>query len=89
MKTSSNDTVLIERYLDQQLSETEKQAFMNRLVTDNAFSQTVAAQTQVRRLVRSHHLLRQRERVKAWHQRLHNDPARRSMRQAIEALFKF
>jgi hypothetical protein len=34
-------------------------------------------------------LLRQRECVKAWHQRLHNDPARRSMRLAIEALFKF
>ena len=89
MKTFLNDTSLIERYLDQELSGPERETFMNRLVTDHAFRQTVAAQVQVRRLVRSHHLLRQRECVKAWHQRLHNDPARRSMRLAIEALFKF
>ena len=88
MKTSWNDIALIERYLDHELSESESEVVSNRLVSDSAFRQNVIAQTQVRQLVRRHHLLLQRERVRNWHQRLYNDPARRTMRRAIEAIFK-
>ncbi len=88
MKTSWDELLLIERYLDEQLSDEELETFELRLATDAAFKINVVAQTNVRRLVKKHHLSKLRRQAKLLHTSLYNDPARRRLRQAIEALFK-
>ncbi|HTF21666.1 MAG TPA: hypothetical protein VK658_26485 [Chryseolinea sp.] len=88
MKTSWDDLELIERYLDGQLSIEEEAPFQGRLQTDAAFKVNVLAQSNVRLLIKKHHLVQLRRRAKVWHARLYNDPARRPLRLAIEALFK-
>lgn len=88
MKTSWNEIALIERYLDDKLSAEEAIVFENRLTSDPAFRIYVTAQTEVRMLARKHHLIRLRNEARRMHYRFYNDPARRPLRLAIEALFK-
>ena len=88
MKTSWSDIELIERYLSGQLAAEELTQFEIRLRIDTVLKADVRAQVTVRQLARQHYLLKLRHQVKALHHRLHNDPSRRSLRQAIEALFK-
>ena len=88
MKTSWNDIALIERYLDEQLDADELRAFDDRLTMDSAFKQNVSAQSHVRQLVRKHFLLRMRKEARELHDQFYNDPTRRPMRLAIDALFK-
>lgn len=88
MKTSWNELEVIERYLDDRLSADEVAALESRMKTDAAFKANVQAQTCVRRLVKRHYLIQLRKQAIIIHSRLHNDPARRHLRQAIEALFK-
>ncbi|MGC3946724.1 MAG: hypothetical protein QM762_19760 [Chryseolinea sp.] len=87
MKTSQNNIELIERYLGGQLLPEEILAFEQRLQTDLTLSTDVRAQREVHQLARRYHLLKLRHHAKNFHHRLHNDPSRRSLRQAIEALF--
>ena len=88
MKTSWNEVELIERYLDHQLSNEEIATFEDRMETDAAFRVSVLAQSYVRRLVKRYYLIQLRKQARILHSRLYNDPARRHMRQAIDALFK-
>ena len=88
MKISWDELVLIERYLDGELSLTELTVFESRLDKEPLLRADVKAQTIVRQLAKRHYLLKLRGQAKALHGRLYNDPNRRSMRQAIEALFK-
>lgn len=87
MKTSWNDIELIERYLDGLLRGAELIAFQARLEKESALKADIRAQAEVRSLVRRHHILGMRTRAKHLHQLLYNDPARRQLRRAIEALF--
>ena len=88
MKTSWNDIALIERYLDENLNDEETKSFEDRLACDATFKINVLAQTQVRALVKKHYLIHMRQQAKILHVKLYNDPARRPLRQALEALFK-
>jgi hypothetical protein len=88
MKTSWDELILIERYLDDQLSTDERETFEDRLRTDKIFKINVLAQFKVRRVVKKHYLAKLRQQARLLHNRLYNDPARRHLRQAIEALFK-
>jgi|GEM_PF-2802963 anti-sigma factor RsiW len=88
MKTSWNDIELIDRYLSGLLAPEEMLVFERRLQVDTVFKADVRAQAVVRKIVREHYLLKLRDQAKSFHRRLHNDPSRRSMRSAIEALFK-
>ncbi|MEJ1240095.1 hypothetical protein WBG78_18285 [Chryseolinea sp. T2] len=88
MKTSWDELALIERYLDGELSTTELTVFENRLDKEPLLKADVKVQTAVRTLVKRHYVLKMRSQAKELHAHLYNDPARRSMRQAIEALFK-
>ena len=88
MKTSWNEVELIERYLDHQLSNEEIATFKDRMETDASFKASARAQSYVRRLVKRYYLIQLRKQARILHSRLYNDPARRQMRQAIEALFK-
>ena len=89
MKTSLTDIELIERYLDDRLDVAEVSGFLVRMQADAEFRRDVNAQTTLRLLVRKHHLSRLKQRAQELHQRLYHDPARRSLRQAIEAIFKY
>jgi hypothetical protein len=88
MKTSQNDLGLIERYLDNQLDATAASGFLIRLQSDAGFRRDVAAQTTVRDLVRRHHFSRLKQQARELHSHLYHDPFRRSLRLAIEAIFK-
>jgi hypothetical protein len=88
MKTSQSDLELIERYLDNRLDVTDASGFLVRLQSDADFRRDVAAQTTVRDLVRRHHFSRLKQQARELHNRLYHDPFRRSLRLAIESIFK-
>lgn len=88
MKTSWTDTALIERYLDRQLSPAEANGVAIRMEVDHAFSHNVAIQKNIRALVAQHHYTCLKQQAAVLHKKLYNAPARTSLRQAIEALFK-
>jgi hypothetical protein len=88
MKTLWNEVNLIDRYFDQRLSDEETATFEGRMDTDVVFKANVLAQSYVRRLVNKYYYIQLRKQARILHSRLYNDPARRHMRQAIEALFK-
>lgn len=87
MTTSWNDIELIDRYLDGRLQGVELINFRDRMEKEDSLAADIRAQAEVRRLVRKHHILSMRQQAKEFHQRLYNDPARRHLRLAIEALF--
>lgn len=88
MATSPNDIELIERYLDKSLDPGEALAFATRMKADTGFARSVREQKDVRRLVRIYCIHRRKQQTKMLHDRFYNDPARRTLRLAIDALFQ-
>lgn len=88
MATSPDDIELIERYLDNGLDLAEASVFAARMKADTRFERSVQAQADVRRLVRIYCIHQRKQQVKLLHDRFYNDPARRTLRLAIDALFQ-
>lgn len=87
MKTSSSDTALIDRFLDDQLDIVEAARFAGRMHSDIHFRRDVMAQARLRELVGKHYREQLKRTAQQLHQQLYNDPARKSLRMVIDAIF--
>lgn len=88
MTTSPNNIQLIEQYLQGRLSPSEQLLFEARMIAHPELRTEVRLQEKVYRLIRMYHRKKLKEELEAVHQRLFNDPRKRSFRQRVERIFK-
>lgn len=88
MMTSPNNVQMIERYLQGQLSPVDRLVFEAHMLAQPALQTEVHFQRKVFDLIRMYHRKKLKEELETVHQRLFNDPRKRSFRQKIEQIFK-
>jgi hypothetical protein len=88
MTTSPNNTQRIEQYLQGRLSSSEELLFEAWMIAQPELRTEVMLQEKVYRLIRMYHRKKLKEELEALHQRLFNDPRKRSFRQRIERIFQ-
>ena len=88
MKTSSNNTRLIENYLLGKLSPGDKLLFEVRLLLDRKLRIDLYFQKEAYALVKMYHREKLKEELDMLHQQLFNDPDKIVFQQNIYQLFK-
>lgn len=87
MKTSLNNTRLIEQFLEENLSPVNKFLFETRLLVNPELRHTLYFQKKTYSLVKMYHRQKMREELELLHQRLFNDPSGFEFQQKIFKLF--
>lgn len=88
MKTSLNELIEIDRYIDNQMSVTQRSLFESRRETDGELNTTVVVQQQVRRLVTLHGRSKLRRSLEQIHYQYFNEPTHMVFREKIFSFFK-
>lgn len=88
MMTSPNNILVIERYLQGELSQADRLVFEAQMLVQPALRTNVLFQRRVHELIRIYHRKKLKEELEIMHQRLFNDPRKRNFRQIIELIFK-
>jgi hypothetical protein len=88
MKTSSNNTPLIEQYLRGELAPADRLLFEARLLLSPALRTTLHLQKKTYLLVKMYHRKKVQEELEAIHRQLFSDPAKRVFQQNIDHLFQ-
>ncbi len=87
MKTSWIDQQLIEDYLAERLSDSEKEALQNRMANDPAFAEQFKWQKRTMHFVRQYGRQELKKDLEKIHQHLFTDPVHRSFKQRILQFF--
>ena len=88
MKTSQNNTRLIEKYLNGSLSPADRFLFESRLVIDPVLKRDFYFQKKTLRLIKMYHRERLKEELETLHQQIFNNPDKMNFRLSINQLFK-
>ncbi len=88
MKTSQNNTRLIEKYLNGSLSPADRFLFESRLVIDPVLKRDLYFQKKTLRLIKMYHRERLKEELETLHQQIFNNPDKMNFRLSINQLFK-
>nr|WP_320021506.1 hypothetical protein [uncultured Draconibacterium sp.] len=88
MKTSQNNTRLIEKYLNGSLSPADRFLFESRLVIDPVLKRDFHFQKKTLQLIKMYHRERLKEELETLHQQIFNNPDKINFRLSINQLFK-
>ena len=88
MKTSQNNTRLIEKYLNGRLSPADRFLFESRLVIDPVLKRDFYFQKKTLQLIKMYHRERLKEELETLHQQIFNNPDKINFRLSINQLFK-
>lgn len=88
MKTSSNNTIMIEKYLDRSMSQVNKLFFETRLRLNPVLQKQLYFQKMVHMLVKMYHRKKLKEELETVSQQLFNNPSKKEYQQSIFNLFK-
>ncbi len=88
MKTSQNNTRLIEKYLNGSLSPADRFLFESRLVIDPVLKRDFHFQKKTLQLIKMYHRERLKEELETLHQQIFNNPDKMNFRLSINQLFK-
>ena len=88
MKTSQNNTRLIEKYLNGSLSPADRFLFESRLVIDPVLKRDFYFQKKTLQLIKMYHRERLKEELETLHQQIFNNPDKINFRLSINQLFK-
>ncbi len=88
MKTSQNNTRLIEKYLNGSLSPADRFLFESRLVIDPVLKRDLYFQKKTLQLIKTYHRERLKEELETLHQQIFNNPDKINFRLSIIQLFK-
>nr|WP_319569539.1 hypothetical protein [uncultured Draconibacterium sp.] len=88
MKTSQNNTRLIEKYLNGSLSPADRFLFESRLVIDPVLKRDFYFQKKTLQLIKMYHRERLKEELETLHQQIFNNPDKMNFRLSINQLFK-
>ncbi len=88
MKTSQNNTRLIEKYLNGRLSPADRFLFESRLVIDPVLKRDLYFQKKTLQLIKMYHRERLKEELETLHQQIFNNPDKMNFRLSINQLFK-
>ncbi len=88
MKTSQNNTRLIEKYLNGSLSPADRFLFESRLVIDPVLKRNLYFQKKTLQLIKTYHRERLKEELETLHQQIFNNPDKINFRLSIIQLFK-
>lgn len=88
MMTSKNNTSLIEKYLNGDLSFADKLLFESRLAVDLELKKDFYFQKKTHRLLKMYHREKLREELESLHQEIFNNPDKINFQQSIYQLFK-
>ena len=88
MKTSQNNTRLIEKYLNGRLSPADRFLFESRLVIDPVLKRDFYFQKKTLQLIKMYHRERLKEELETLHQQIFNNPDKMNFRLSINQLFK-
>jgi len=88
MKTSQNNTRLIEKYLNGRLSPADRFLFESRLVIDPVLRRDFYFQKKTLQLIKMYHRERLKEELETLHRQIFNTPDKINFRLSINQLFK-
>ncbi len=88
MKTSRNNTRLIEKYLHGELTAAERLAFEAQLLVRPALRVDLYFQKKTYRLVRLYHRKKMKEELEMLHQQVFSDPEKMAFQQRIHQIFQ-
>lgn len=88
MTTSSNNTRTIEKYLQGEMSPSEKFLFEAQLLINPGLRMDVRAQKTAYAIVRMYHRKKRKEELEAVHQQIFSDPGKAVYQQQVYQLFK-
>ena len=88
MKTSWNDTLHIERYLNNELSEEEKILFETHLVLDRHLKLNVRLLKRIHSLIKHYGRKKMKAEIEKIHHKLFQSPEHVIFQQRIQQLFK-
>lgn len=88
MTISSNNTRLIEKYLEDRMSPAEKFLFEAQMLINPGLRTDVRAQKTVYAFVRMYHRKKLKEELEAIHRRIFSDPGKAVYQQQVYQLFK-
>ena len=88
MKTSQNNTRLIEKYLNGRLSPADRFLFESRLVIDPVLKRDLYFQKKTLQLIKMYHRERLKEELETLHRQIFNNPDKINFRLSINQLFK-
>lgn len=88
MKTSQNNTRLIEKYLFRMLSPVDRFVFEARLALNPGLKKEVFAQEKIYRILKMYHREQLKEELEILHRQIFSDPSKTNFQQTIYQIFK-